>query len=108
MKVQNWIFSVRYCPLQPEGSTLPAIVRWAVVGPARSSTVEAALHLAKVPEHYRVEIRGHQTVRDFIDGKLDPKLHGYYVDSPVRREEDWRSYGEWTIGIGSVHEVLPL
>jgi len=102
-----WIFSVRYCPPQAEGSPLPALNRWAVVGPARASTVEAALHFAKVPELYRVEIRGHQTVRDFVDDKLDPALHGYYVDSAVRREEDWRSFGSWTVGIGSVHQVLP-
>ena len=102
----NWIISVRYCPAQREGSSLPYIVRWAVVGPATASTVEAALHLAKVPEHYRAEVRGHQTVRDFVDGKLDPAHHGYYISSATRRDEDWRSYGEWTIGIGSVHEVL--
>jgi len=102
----NWIFSVRFCPPSSDGN-LPPLERWAVVGPARASTVEAALHLAKVPEHYRAEIRGHQTVRDFVDGKLDPQLHGYYVDSPVRREEDWRSFGSWTVGIGSVHRVLP-
>ena len=103
----NWIFTVRYCPPQPEGSPTLSLDRWAVVGPPRASTVEAALHLAKVPELYRVEIRGHQTVRDFVDGKLDPAMHGYYVDSPVRREEDWQSFAQWTVTIGSVHQVIP-
>ena len=112
MSAVNWIFSVRYCPPQPDPTTtitgsLPEVKRWAVVGPARASTVEAALHLAQVPEHYRAEIRGHQTVRAFVDGKLDPALHGYYVDSPVRSDHDWRSFGSWMVGIGSVHQVLP-
>ncbi len=94
---QDWIFTVRY--FEPRGLTprpLP-VDRWAVVGPARSSTVEAALHLAKVPEDVRVEIRSHAVIRDFVDGRLDPDRTGYYVQ------------GEgcaWVVCIGSVHEVL--
>lgn len=105
MKAQNWIFSIRYCPPQL-GGPLPAIDRWAVVGPARASTVEAALHLAKVPEELRAGIRANEVVRAFIDGKLDPAKSGYYVDSAPRREESWRAHASWTICIGSVHEVL--
>ena len=105
MKVHNWIFSVRYCPPQSEGP-LPPIQRWAVVGPARASTVEAALHLAKVPEEARTAIRTHEVVRDFIDGRLDPEKSGYYLDSPPRSEPSWRTQDHWTVCIGSVHEVL--
>ena len=99
MKVQNWIFSVRYWQPQPEGP-LPSIDRWAVVGPARASTVEAALHLAKVPEELRADIRANEIVRDFIDGRLDPAKSGYYVHSEPRSDRSW------VVCIGSVHEVL--
>jgi hypothetical protein len=105
MKEQNWIFSVRYWQPQPEGP-LPLIDRWAVVGPARASTVEAALHLAKVPEELRVDIRANEVVRAFIDGRLDPTKSGYIAESAPRREDDWRSHASWFICIGSVHEVL--
>ena len=105
MKVKDWIVSVRYCPPQSEGP-LPPIRRWAVVGPASASTIEAALHLATVPEESRAAIRTNEIVRDFIDGKLDPDKSGYYIDSPPRAERAWRSQPSWTICIGSVHEVL--
>lgn len=94
MRTQHWIFSICYA----EGS------RRAVVGPARSSTVETALHLAGVPEEVRAEIRADATVRLFVEGALDPGDPGYYthsrvVDAPTA----WRS---WDVRIGSVHEVL--
>jgi hypothetical protein len=99
MKVQVWIVSVRYCsedcPVGPLG--LPR--RHAVVGPARASTVEAALHLAAVPEEVRAEIRADQTVRNFVDGRLDPAHHGYYITSPC-------GASSWLICIGSIQEVL--
>jgi hypothetical protein len=98
MKMEHWIFSVCYYEEQPQGS-LPPIKRWAVVGPARSSTVEVALHLAKVPEKARSEIRSDETVRKFVDGMLDPEARGYYTDSAV-------SAPTWIVCIGSVHEVL--
>ena len=96
---QNWIFSVRYWQPQPEGP-LPPIDRWAVVGLARASTVETALHLAKVPEELCVDIRTNEVVRDFVDGKLNPAVSGYYVHSEPRSERSW------VVCIGSVHEVL--
>lgn len=99
MKVQDWIFSVRYWQPQPEGP-LPPIDRWAVVGPSRASTVEAALHLAKVPEELRADIRTNDVVRDFIEGRLDPDKSGYYVHSEPRSDRSW------VVCIGSVHEVL--
>ena len=95
MKVQDWIFSVRYAP---EG--VRDFCRAAVVDPARASTVEAALHLAKVPEVVCAEIRAAQTVRDFVDGQLDPDLSGYYVPKPMLTSS------EWLVCIGPVHEVL--
>ena len=95
MKVQDWIFSVRYAP---EGER--DFCRRAVVGPARASTVEAALHLAGVPEAVRVEIRAEQAVRDFIDGRLDPDRTGYYVPSPMPASSSW------LICIGAIHEVI--
>jgi hypothetical protein len=87
MTVQDWIFSVRY-----------ADNRQAVVGPARSSTVEAALHLAAVPEETRALIRGCLLVRDFVEGRLDPECGGchFYASDEA----------SWTICIGTVHEVL--
>lgn len=90
MRVQDWIFSVRFQQ------------RFAVVGPARVSTVEAALHLAKVPEETRAKIRAHAVVRNFVEGRLDPQEHGYYASSCyVTGESDG-----WSICIGSVQEVL--
>ena len=95
MKVQDWIFSVRYAP---EG--VRDFRRCAVVGPARASTVESALHLANMPEAVRAEIRADETVRKFVDGTLDPDMSGYYVSAPVAL------VSSWYICIGSVHEVL--
>lgn len=89
MKVQDWIFSVRY-----------SAARHAVVGPARSSTVEAALHLAAMPEEARASVRRSALVRDFVEGRLDPERGGYHF---YNNADDGIS---WTICIGSVHEVL--
>ena len=69
MKAQSWIFTVRYWE---EGRSLD-IDRWAVVGPGRASTVEAALHLASLPEEVRAQIRANSTVREFVDGLLDSR-----------------------------------
>jgi len=102
MKVQDWIFTVRYWQEQPQGP-LPAIDRYAVVGPARASTVEAALHLAKMPEDVRAQIRSCDVVRDFVEGRLDPDRTGYYAHNPVKDDVNARS---WAVCIGSVHEVL--
>lgn len=96
---RNWIFSVRYYEEQP---ALPPIERWAVVGPARASTVEAALHLAKIPERVRVEIRSNAVVRDFVEGRLDHDKTGYYTHSTAEASRA----ASWAICIGSVHEVL--
>jgi hypothetical protein len=90
MKVQDWIFSVRYMT----GS------RYAVVGPARFSTVETALHLAAMPEDVRASLRGCTLVRDFVEGRLDPERGGYHAYFGA---DDRTS---WTICIGSVQEVL--
>ena len=95
MKAQDWLVSVRYAP---EG--VRDFVRRAVVGAARSSTVEAALHLAAVPESVRAEIRAHQVVRDFVDGKLDHDSYGYYVPNPLP------AASSWLVCIGPVHEVI--
>jgi hypothetical protein len=95
MKVQDWIFTVRYCP---EGAR--DLRRFAVVGPARASTVEAALHLAGVPEIVRTEIRADEVVRRFVDGLLDPEASGYYAPCPVATISDW------IVCIGSVQEVV--
>lgn len=95
MKIQDWIFSVRYRTEDERG-----MHRWAVVGPARASTVEAALHLANIPESIRTEIRADETVLKFIDGMLDPDMSGYYAPCPVA------TASFWVVCIGSVHEVL--
>ena len=95
MKVQDWIFSVRYWTEDGRGPR-----RLAVVGPARASTVDAALHPANIPESVRAEIRANETVRKFVDGMLDPDMSGYYVSCPVA------TAAEWVVCIGSVHEVL--
>lgn len=99
---QLWIVSVRYCA-PPRPGQQAAVERFAVVGEGRSSTVEAVLHLAKVAEEHRVEIRGDGTVRDFVEGKLDPARTGYYVEPPAR---DYES-SPWLVCIGPVDEVLP-
>jgi len=97
MKVQNWIFSVRYAP---EGEL--DCRRRAVVGPARASTVEAALSLAEVPEAVRKEIRADPTVRDFIEDRLDPEGNGHYVHPPIGKG----LFASWLVCIGSVQTVL--
>ena len=94
MKVQSWIFTVRYYAQDIQ------MRRCAIVGPARASTAEAALHLAEVPEASRAEIRGCSLVRNFIDGRLDPDKGGYYGHSGGATE------ASWAICIGSVQEVL--
>ena len=95
MKVQDWIFSVRY---GREGERV--LDRCAIVGPARTSTVEAALHLAGLPEDVRAAIRADETVRKFVDGLLDPEVTGYYAHAPVA------SASTWVVCIGSVQEVI--
>jgi hypothetical protein len=99
MKVQSWIVSVRYWT--PRQGKAPAVNRWAVVGPARASTVEAVLQ--NVPEEIRSEIRAHAGVRDFVEGKCKTDLTGYYVESAPRTNYDVSS---WLVCIGPVHEVL--
>jgi hypothetical protein len=95
MKVQDWIFSVRY---RPEGER--DLRRYAVVGPARASTVEAALHLAGMPESVRAEIRSDEVVRRFVEGALDPEASGHYAPCPLAAASDW------IVCIGSIQEVL--
>jgi hypothetical protein len=101
MNAQSWIFSVRYW--SPRQGKSPDVDRWAVVGPARASTVDAALQLADVPEYGRAEIRAHAVVRDFVENKLDADKTGYYVQSEASRDPSTPS---WLVCIGSVHEVL--
>lgn len=91
----NWIFSIRYAP---EG--VRDFYRHAVVGPALPSTVEAALHLAGLPEVICAEIREDATVRMFIDGALSPEESGYYSPQPFPTSRSW------IVCIGPVHEVL--
>lgn len=95
MKGQNWIFSVRY---QTEDKR--SLKRCAVVGPARASTVERALHLAGAPEAVRAEIRADETVRRFTENALDPEGQGFYAPCPFPTSKTW------VVCIGSVHEVL--
>jgi hypothetical protein len=95
VKVQDWIFSIRLW-----ADDTHAMRRWAVVGPARASTVEAALHLADVPEAVRVAIRADETVRKFVDGLLDPEVSGYYAPCPFPASRSW------VVCIGSVQEVI--
>ena len=95
MQVQDWIFSVRY---GREGERV--LNRCAIVGPTRASTVEAALHLAKLPEAVRAEIRADETVRKFIDGLLDPEATGYYAPGP------FPTTSPWYVCIGSVQEII--
>jgi hypothetical protein len=76
--------------------------RGSIVGPSRSSTIEAALHLADVPEHVRQAIREDVKVRAFAEGTLDPETNGFYITQPSDGPEStW-----WVVCIGSVHEVL--
>jgi hypothetical protein len=91
---QLWIFTVRY----PTGAPAPDMGRTAIVGPARYSTVEAALHLAKLPEAVRVEIRACELVRRFVEGKTDPILGGYTYHA---NDTTW-----WVVCVGSVQEVV--
>jgi hypothetical protein len=95
VKIQDWIFSFRY---GAEGAR--DLWRVAVVGPARPSTVETALHLAGVPEDVRALVRADETVRRFVDGLLDPDASGYYAPCPMG------AGGRWLVCIGSVQEVL--
>jgi hypothetical protein len=95
VKVQDWILSIRY-----RGEDERVMHRCAIVGPARASTVEAALHLAGVPEETRAEIRADETVRKFVDGLLDPEESGYYAPSP------FATASPWLVCIGSVQEVI--
>ena len=105
MNTQSWIFSVRYWTPRPERA--PVVDRWAVVGPPRSSTVEAVLHLAKVPEEIRAEIRSHAVVRDFVEDKLDRDRTGYYVQNDAdHRDPRFGGRSSWLVCIGPVHEVL--
>jgi hypothetical protein len=92
-----WIFSIRYAP---EGAR--DFCRRAVVGPAQSTTVEAALRLAGVPETVCAEIRADATVRLFVEGALDPTESGYYAPRPFPTSRSW------IVCIGSVHEVSTL
>ena len=96
MKVQDWIFSVRLWP-DPETRDMRRI---AIVGPARASTVEAALHLASVPEEMRTEIRADETVRKFVEGALDPESNGYYAPCPFPTSRSW------VVCIASIQEVI--
>jgi len=95
MKVQDWVFSVRY---RPEGER--DLRRFAVVGPARASTVEAALHLADAPESIRAEIRSSEVVRQFVEGALDPDTQGYYAPCPLSAASDW------IVCIGAIQAVI--
>lgn len=92
----NWIFSIRY---HPEG--VWESCRRAVVGPAHSLTVEAALHLAGVPEADCAEIRADATVRLFVEGRLDPEESGYYRCGLGPGDAGT----SWVVCIGSVHKV---
>jgi tRNA(Ile)-lysidine synthase TilS/MesJ len=96
VKEQNWIFSARLW-LNPEARD---IRRVAIVGPARASTVEAALHLAGASEELRTEIRAAETVRKFIEGKLDPESNGYHAPNPFPTSKSW------VVCIASIHEVI--
>lgn len=96
MSERPWFFSLRFWPSPDK----PDMTRVAVVGPARSSTVEAALHLARAPEDLRAKIRSDATVRKFVEGALDPTSNGYYMHSSMETTP------EWIICIASVHEVI--
>ena len=91
----NWIFSIR---LWTDNETC-YMRRVAIVGPARASTVEAALRLADAPEELRTEIRAAETVRKFIEDKLDPESNGYITEPPPASTL-------WLVCIASIHEVI--
>ena len=95
MKIPQWLVSVRYAP---EG--VRDFQRRAVVGPARQSTIEAALALAGVPEAVCAEIRADTVVQKFVEGQLDFEGYGYYVPCPMPTSSSW------LVCIGPVHEVL--
>ena len=92
-----WIFSIRYAPKGERNFD-----RREVVGPAHSSTVEAALRLTGVPETVCAEIRADATVRLFVEGALDPAESGYYAPQPFPTSQSW------IVCIGPVHEVSTL
>jgi len=93
MKTQrHWIFTVRYTK------------RCAVVGPASASTVEAALHLAEVPESIRAEIRSCTLVQRFVEGRVDLD-DGGYASRPYHPDHDHDPY--WAVCVGSVQAILP-
>lgn len=96
MRGQDWIFTVHYWTDQ-------CARRHAVVGPGRVSTVEAALHLAGIPEKVRQQIRTCPVVRDLVEGRLDPDKSGYYAASPVAAD----ALTAWVVCVGSVQEILP-
>lgn len=98
MKVQDWVFTVRYSG----GDRSLSFGRFSVVGPGRASTVEAALHLAGAPEAVRAEIRANEVVRKFVEGQLDPEVRGYCVFPPCTSAPA----SNWVVCIGSIHEVL--
>ena len=90
MTRQDWVVSVRYSHGDDRG-----VLRYAVVGPARASTVEAALHLTRMPEATRAEIRSNAIVRKFVNGQLDHEAAGYYAPAP-----------NWAVCIGPIQAVL--
>ncbi len=95
MKAQDWIVTIRHYSDSAE-------TRRTVVGPARASTVEAALHLADLAEDLRHEIRTDETVRRFIDGQLDHDANGYYVQPRCSPHASTL----WVVCIGPVHAVV--
>lgn len=95
MKAQDWIFSIRFAAAGES-----RMQRWAVVGPACLSTVEAALRSATVPPEVRAEIVADKTVVSFVAGVLNPESSGFFALGPPR------PMGSWEVCIGSVQEVL--
>jgi hypothetical protein len=95
VKDQVWIFSIRLWADDPRAQR-----RWAIVGPARASTVESALRLADLPEAVRAEIRADQTVRKFVNGMLDPETSGYHI------QPAFPPALSWVVCIGSIQEVI--
>ena len=100
MKVQDWIFSIRYWT-HTVGST---IQRYAVVGPGRASTVAASP--TGVPEDVRKQIRANDVVHDFVEGRLDPDKTGYYATS-FPYAVDAHATTSSAMFIGWVQEILP-
>ncbi len=94
---QLWIFSVRFIA-GLQGRKLDT--RFAAVGPANIRTVEAAIR--QCPADIADAVRVNATVREFIEGKLDPRRSGYY-------EHVWDPSGErpsYVVCIGPVDEVV--